>query len=157
MKKTAVLLAVLAGFAAACSVPADDAAPVQPAEGTAGTSASVPAKKTQPPIGLAATRATAKKSVLSDGGALTCVRVTVTNRTKKQLEINPLYFAITAADGTKHDASEALGDYEGQIDTMDLAPGERARGVVCVKGKFTAKTVSMTDTLLDTVARAEVS
>ncbi len=50
-----------------------------------------------------------------DGGALSCVKVTVTNQTKKQLEVNPLYFSITDSDSTKHDTSTALGDYEGQI------------------------------------------
>lgn len=62
------------------------------------------------PIKLTAKRARANKSVLSDGGALSCVKVTVTNRTKKQLQVNPLYFSITDTKNTKHDSSSALGE-----------------------------------------------
>lgn len=134
---------------------ATDPTPVQKAApGKAGAGA---AKKKAPPVKLTAKRAKAARSVLSDGGALSCVRVTVTNRTKKNLEINPLYFSITDTHGTKHDTSGALGDYEGQIDTTTLAPGENAKGVVCAKGKFTPRVVAMTNALFSEAARAEVS
>lgn len=109
------------------------------------------------PIKLRAKRATAARSILSDGGAMSCVRVTVTNQSKKSLPVNPLYFSITDTGGTKHDTSSALGDYEGQIDTMTLAPGENAKGLVCAKGKFTPKVLAMTNELFSDAARAEVS
>jgi hypothetical protein len=154
MRKLIILLAVTLGLATvACEPVAEDPAPVQ----GAGAKSGAPTKKAKPPIGLAAVRTTAEKSILSEGGALTCVKVTVTNRTKKNVEINPLYFAITGTDNVKRDASTALGEYEGQIDTTDIAPGEKAKGVVCVKGKFTPKLVSMTNPLFSTAARAEVS
>lgn len=115
------------------------------------------AAKKATPIKLAAKRAKAAKSILSDGSALSCVRVTVTNQSKKNLEVNPLYFSITDTKGTKHDVSEALADYEGQIGTTTLAPGENAKGMVCAKGKFTPKILAMTNELLSEAARAEVS
>jgi hypothetical protein len=115
------------------------------------------AKKKATPIKLAAKRTTASRSILSDGGVLSCVRVTVTNRSKKNLEVNPLYFSITDTKGTKHAVSTALGDYEGEIDTATLAPGENAKGLVCGKGKFTPKVLAMTNELLSEAARAEVS
>jgi hypothetical protein len=115
------------------------------------------AKKKATPIKLAARRASADKSILSDGGALSCVRVTVTNHSKKNLEVNPLYFSITDTKGTKHDVSDALADYDGQIGTTTLAPGENAKGMVCGKGKFTPKVLAMTNALLSEAARAEVS
>lgn len=156
MRKILTVLVIVPGLAlAGCAVP-EDPTPVQPAEqGDAGGKAK--ASKKAAPIGLAAKRTTAHKSMLSSGDALTCVKVTVTNRTKKQVEINPLYFAITGTDGTKHDASTALGEYDGQIDTMEIAPGEKAKGTVCVKGNFKPKTVSMTNPIFDTAARAEVA
>ena len=109
------------------------------------------------PIKLTAKRARAKKSVLSDGGALSCVKVTVTNQTKKQLDVNPLYFSITDTGNTKHDSSTALGDYDGQIATTELAPREKATGLVCAKGTFRPKIVAMTNPLFDEAARAQVT
>ena len=158
MKNLLAAAAILLGLATAtaCEPVAEDPAPVQGADAGGKTSGS-PSKKAKPPIGLKAKRVTAERSVLSDGGALSCVKVTVTNQRRKVVNVNPLYFAITDTSGTKHDASEALADYEGQIATTDLAPGEKATGVVCGKGKFTPKTISMTDELLSTTARATVS
>jgi flagellar hook assembly protein FlgD len=90
-------------------------------------------------------------------GALSCVKVTVTNQRKGNLAVNPLYFSITDSSGEKHESSDALGEYEGQIDTTTLAPGEKAKGLVCGKGKFTPAVVAMTDELLQEQARAEVA
>ena len=123
---------------------------VQPADqGEEGTSESVP-------VELSAKRAKAKKSVLSTGAALSCVRVTVTNRTEDNLEVNPLYFSITGANGTKHESSTALGEYENEIATTTLAPDENAKGVVCARGDFRPKIVAMADPFMSEMARAEV-
>ena len=154
MKKIAAMIALAVGallFGTACEVPAEEPTPVQGAAEGGESGKAKPA-----PIGLAAKRTAAQPSVLSSGGDLTCVKVVVTNNSKKVVNVNPLYFAITGTDGTKHDASTALGEYEGQIDTMDLAPGENAKGKVCVKGKFKPAQVSMTNELLSTAARAKV-
>lgn len=138
-----------------CEVPADEPVAVQSAEpGKKGGESKAP-KPT--PIKLQARRAKASASVLSDGSALSCVKITVTNQTSKQLEVNPLYFSIIDATGEKHDSSDALGDYEGQIATTELAPKEKVTGMVCGKGKFTPKQVAMTNPLFDEAARAEVS
>lgn len=159
MRNTAALALVLAVALplAGCAIPAADAPPVQPAEGDAGgDGASTPKGETA--IGLSAKRTTARKSVLSDAGALTCVAVTVTNRARdEQVKVNVLYFAITGTDGVKRNASTAHGDYEDAIDMMTLAPGEKARGKVCVAGEFTPATVSMTNPALETAARAQVA
>lgn len=149
-----VVAAVVVLALAGCKAEADPT-PVQSASpGNGGKAAAV---KKAVPIKLTAKHAKAARSVLSDGGALSCVRVTVTNQTKKNLHVNPLYFSVTDTGGTKHDASSALGDYEGQIDTATLAPGETAKGLVCAKGKFTPKVVAMTNELFSEAARAEVS
>jgi hypothetical protein len=50
-----------------------------------------------------------------------------------------------------------MGDYEGQVPTTSLAPGEKASGAVCARGDFTPKIVAMTDELLQEQARAEVA
>ncbi|MFI9099238.1 DUF4352 domain-containing protein [Streptomyces fildesensis] len=81
--------------------------------------------------------------------------VTVTNNSSKTINVNPLYFAITDANGTKHAAE--LGMDEDQIATVDLAPGENVIGTVTGKGKFKAKTVSFTDGLIGKAVRANVS
>lgn len=157
MRNTAALALALAVALplAGCAIPAADAPPVQPAEGGTGVDGT---PKGETAIGLSAKRTTAKKSVLSDAGALTCVTVTVTNRARDgQVKVNVLYFAITGTDGVKRNASTAHGDYEGAIDMMTLAPGEKARGKVCVAGRFTPATVSMTNPALETAARAQVA
>lgn len=151
MRKLITALTLTLGLAVvACEPVAEDPAPVQ--GGDAGAKSGTPTKKAKPPIGLKAKRTKAKRSVLDDGGPLTCVKVTVTNGTKKKLEVNPLYFAITGTDGVKHGTDDALGNYEGQIETMDIAPKEKASGIVCADGKFTPKKVSMTDAGWSTAA-----
>ncbi|MFI0371110.1 DUF4352 domain-containing protein [Actinomadura sp. 1N219] len=156
MKKIAALIALGVGLAlAGCAIPAEEPVAVQSAEAKGATGKA--SKKAKPPIGLTAKRTTAKRSILSDGGALSCVKVTVRNQGKKVVNVNPLYFAITDTGGTKHDAGSALGMYENQIETMDIAPGEKATGTVCASGKFRPKTVSMTNELLSTAARAAVA
>ncbi|NDU74144.1 DUF4352 domain-containing protein [Actinomadura sp. DSM 109109] len=154
MRTFMLFVAIIASLTAATACqPAEDAPPVQGTEGgTTGTATG----KADPPIGLAAKRTTAEPSALSEGGALTCVKATVTNNSSKKVEVNPLYFAITATDDVKHDVGDALGQYEGEIATTDIAPGEKAKGVVCAKGDFTPETLSMTNPLLSTTARAAV-
>lgn len=156
---TLPLLAVLA--VTGCEVPADDPVAVQSAEpdskgGKKDTDKDSKSGATDTPIKLQAKRAKASASILSSGDSLSCVRVTVTNQSKKNVAVNPLYFSITDTEGTKHDVGEALAEYEGQIDTTTLAPGENAKGLVCAKGKFTPKVVAMTNELLSEAARAEV-
>ena len=155
--RSLIAATIAAALALTACTPIDSATspPVQqasPGKGGKATSA-----KKAVPIKLTAKRAKAARSILSDGSAMSCVRVTVTNRSKKSLEVNPLYFSITDTKGTKHDSSSALGDYEGQVDTTTLAPGENAKGMVCAKGKFTPKVLAMTNELFSEAARAEVS
>jgi hypothetical protein len=157
LSKLAAIAAASVAVLAGCSIDTDPT-PVQPAEGSPGQNGKpAAAKKKAVPIKLRAKHATAARSVLSDGGAMACVRVTVTNQSRKNIEVNPLYFSITDTGGTKHDTSSALGDYEGEIDTTTLAPGENAKGLVCAKGKFRPRVLAMTNELLSEVARAEVS
>jgi uncharacterized protein DUF4352 len=152
MRIIAITTAALVALTLTGCKASTDPTPVQAASPNKAAAA-----KKATPIKLAAKRASTGKSILSDGGALSCVRVTVTNHSKKNLEVNPLYFSITDTKGTKHDVSDALGDYEGQIGTSTLAPGENAKGMVCGKGKFTPKVLAMTNELLSEAARAEVS
>src|SRR5690606_15739260 len=130
----------------------EEPTPVQPAE-----AAEKGSKKAKPPIGLKAKRAPAQHSALSDGSPLSCVKVVVTNNTKKVVPVNPMYFALTDTGGIKHDAASALGQYENSIDALDLQPREKATGLVCAPGNFRPKTVSMTNALFSTVARAQVT
>lgn len=157
MRKIIIGLGAVAVLTAGCNLNQDPVT-VQAADpGKSAAKSGGAAGKKVFPIKLTARRAHAAKSVLSDGGALSCVKVTVTNQTKKQLDINPLYFSITDTDNTKHDSTSALGQYEGQIDTTSLAPGEKATGVVCAKGNFRPKIVAMTNPLFSEAARAQVA
>lgn len=153
MRRSVIIAAPLLALATACAVPEDPTA-VQPAE--SGKASGKAAASKPVPVKLTAKGATAAKSALSTGGALSCAKVAVANQTKKNLEVNPLYFSITDSTGTKHDLTDALGEYEGQINTTTLAPGEKATGVVCGKGKWTPKVVAMTNPLFSEAARAEV-
>ncbi|MFJ3699532.1 DUF4352 domain-containing protein [Streptomyces sp. NPDC090052] len=106
------------------------------------------------PIVLTASSTTFRPSVLADGSAYTSVLVTIKNNGDKALDVNPLYFTITSADGTK--STSELGEDEKQIDTMKLSPGEKATGTVTAKGAFTAKYVTFTEGLIGDDVRAPV-
>ncbi|MGW3943647.1 DUF4352 domain-containing protein [Streptomyces phaeochromogenes] len=94
-------------------------------------------------------------SILADGTNYTSVKVTVTNNGDEPISVNPLYFAITDTGGTEHTAE--LGVDSGQIDTVDLAPGENMSGVITGKGRFTPKYVTYTDGLIGDSVRGDVS
>jgi hypothetical protein len=153
VKITVALLAAVGVVAlAGCKAPADKPTAIQSTESGKKHTASKPV-----PIKLVARRAKATKSVLSSGHPLSCVKVTVTNQTKKKLEVNPLYFSLTDTHGVKHDLSDALGEYEHQIGTVTLDPREKATGMVCGEGRFTPKVVAMTNPLFSEAARATVA
>ncbi|WP_026117759.1 DUF4352 domain-containing protein [Nocardiopsis alkaliphila] len=86
-------------------------------------------------------------SVLYDGGDHTSVFVTIENNSDDAIEVNPLYFAIVADDGTKKDTTGSLGMSESQIDTVTLNPGQRAEGVVTAEGDFTPASVEFEENL----------
>jgi hypothetical protein len=155
MRKIIVTLGVVAVLATGCNLEEDPVAVQSSDSGKPAAKSSAKGKTF--PIKLTAKRAHATKSILSDGGPLSCVKVTVTNQTKKQLEVNPLYFSITDTDDTKHDSASALGQYEDQIATLSLAPREKATGLICATGKFRPKTVAMTNPLFAEAARAQVA
>lgn len=155
--RTITVLGLLAAFAlTSCAVPAEEPVEVQPADKKgAGKNGAAPAKKVA--VKIVAKRTKAKTSVLSSGDVLSCVKVTVTNQRKGNLQVNPLYFSLVDTKGVKRDVAEAIAEYEGQVPTTSLAPGEKAKGTVCAKGRFTPKIVAMTDEIFREQARAEVS
>lgn len=157
MKRIIAAIALAALTLVGCQAADEKPAPVQPAD--AGTAAKVPAAKkaTASPIKIQAVKTRFRPSVLHSGGSFTSVKVTITNNTKSNLEINPLYFAITDSGGTKHDSSTGLGEDDQQIATIKLAPGEKATGSICAEGKFTPKTVSFTKDGFGDEARAAVA
>ncbi|HEU5027211.1 MAG TPA: hypothetical protein VFV01_19995 [Spirillospora sp.] len=108
------------------------------------------------PVKLNAKRAQPRDSVLDTGTPLSCVRVTVTNQSGDDVDVNPLYFSITDTGNTKHDAGSALGEYDGEVAATTLAPHENAKGLVCAEGHFQPKVVAMTDALFSEIARADV-
>jgi hypothetical protein len=156
MRKIIIAVGVAALLSAGCEA-AEDPVPVQSSGGAKAATGETKKGGGKVPIKLVAKRARAKKSVLSDGGAISCVKVQVTNQTKKQVEVNPLYFSITDTSDTKHDATSALGEYEGEIPTTSLAPGEKATGMICAKGRFQPKVIAMTNPLFSEAARAAVA
>lgn len=106
------------------------------------------------PIKVTATPTDFTPSILHSGGDYTSVEVKIVNDSDETIDVNPLYFAITDTDGTKHSAE--LGMDERQIDTVKLAPGENVTGVITGKGSFKAKTVTYTDGLIGDSVRADV-
>jgi hypothetical protein len=62
------------------------------------------------------------------GTRLVAVEITVSNAGAEAVSVNPLYTSLVDADGFVYEAELAARD--GQIDTLDLAPGERVRGWV---------------------------
>ena len=128
---------------------ADDKADTKPAAKPAEKSAE-PA-----PVEVTAKKTMFKPSILHDGGTFTSVQVTVTNNSDEKIDINPLYFSITDTDGSKHNAELAMD--ENQMDVMDLAPGEKATGVITGKGDFTPKYVTYKNGLFGDGVRGNVS
>lgn len=107
------------------------------------------------PVTVTAKAVAFKKSVLAQGDDYTSVQVTITNNSKSDIEVNPLYVTITDTDGGKHTVE--LGVDEDQLDAMTLAPGENATGTVTAKGTFDAKYVTYTDGLIGDSVRGDVS
>lgn len=99
------------------------------------------------PVVLTAEVADFVPSILHDGGDYTSVHVTVENNGDEAIEVNPLYFAIVADDGTKKDTTSALGMSESQIDTVTLDSGQRAEGVVTAEGAFAPASVEFEENL----------
>ncbi len=138
----------------------EPAGPAPAASSSAPTKAPEPAPSSAKPekkaaVVVTATKATFKPSILANGD-YTSVSVTVTNNSGKEISVNPLYFAITDTNGTKHSAELAVD--ENQIDTVKLAPGENLTGVITGKGAFTAKSVTYQEGLISRETfRADVS
>lgn len=63
-----------------------------------------------------------------DGKELQGVTVTLRNNTNKPLSVNPLNFRAVSKDGFVYPPD--LASCEGQIDTVNIAPGQAIRGVV---------------------------
>ncbi|MEU6575867.1 DUF4352 domain-containing protein [Streptomyces sp. NPDC046805] len=115
---------------------------------------SEPAAKAAP-VRITAKKTAFSKTILADSGNYTSVALTITNNSRKKVSVNPLYFAITDTDGTKHTAE--LGVDDKQIATADLAPGENISGTVTGKGRFTPKYVTFTEDLFGDPIRTDVS
>ncbi|MFF4445492.1 DUF4352 domain-containing protein [Streptomyces sp. NPDC001502] len=116
-------------------------------------SSAEPEKKAE--VVVAAKKTEFEKSIIAQGSDYTSVSVTVTNNSSKPINVNPLYFAITDSNGTKHVAE--LGVDKEQIATVELAPGENVTGAVTGKGSFTPKSVTYTDGLIGKSVRSDVS
>lgn len=147
---TVVFGLVAALFLTACA-PIDEPTAVQPAE----TKAAGGAKKAKPtPIKLTATKTPYRRAEFATGGPYSCAKVTVTNQTEGNVEVNPYGFAVTGVDGEKRQA--AVGVAKGEFDALTLAPGEKASGTVCAETKVAPKVVTFSEGLGET-ARAEVA
>jgi hypothetical protein len=148
-----LFLLLLGGCMAALSGDDLDGGAPQPAatqeEAGGGTAREEPAEETaaeepaaeEQDVVLTAEATEFTPSILHDGGDFTSVYVTVENNSDENVDVNPLYFALVADDGTKHDTSGGLGEDENQIDTLTLSPGQRAEGVVTAEGAFTPASV----------------
>ncbi|MFF5790238.1 DUF4352 domain-containing protein [Streptomyces sp. NPDC012693] len=106
------------------------------------------------PVTLTAAKAKFTPSVLHDGGAYTSVTVTITNRGDETISTNPLYFTITDTTGAKHAAE--LGMEKHQMDLLKLAKGEKATGIITVKGKISPAYVTFTEGMFGDGIRGDV-
>ncbi|MBD3544477.1 DUF4352 domain-containing protein [Streptomyces sp. JV180] len=132
---------------------AGDAKPGKSDDTKADAPKEEPAKKA--PVTVTGKQVDFKKSILAQDDNYTSVQVTITNNSKNDLDINPLYVTITDTDGSKHTAE--LGVDEDQLDTVKLSPGENVTGTITGKGKFNAKYVTYTDGLIGDSVRGNVS
>ncbi|MFD1832131.1 DUF4352 domain-containing protein [Streptomyces desertarenae] len=125
---------------AASSVPegsgAEGAGRERPREEPGGQAAA------EPPIRVTA-QATGFRPTVLARGQHTSVLVTVVNNGAEKVAVNPLYFEVTGSDGTKYDVELAAD--ERQIDTVELARGEKATGTVTVRGAVEPASVAFTN------------
>ncbi|MER5726920.1 DUF4352 domain-containing protein [Streptomyces sp. NPDC002138] len=154
-----VLIAAIGAVSGGSDKTAKPPAASQPANGVAPSKApqAAPSKAAEKKAAVAVVgkKTAFAKSVIAQDGEYTSVSVTVTNNSSKSINVNPLYFAITDTNGSKHTAE--LGADENQIATVELAPGENVTGAITGKGAFTPKTVWYTDGLIGTAVRGDVS
>nr|WP_246422329.1 DUF4352 domain-containing protein [Nocardiopsis mwathae] len=106
-------------------------------------------------VKLEAERTDFTPSALHTGGDFTSVKVTVTNDSDENVDVNPFYFSITDTDGTKRDASKGIIEEANSIDTVTLAPGENVTGAITAEGSFTPASVTL-DVLLGITVKADV-
>lgn len=155
-KPLTLALAAAVALTAACTPVEEQPPAVQPAatEGGKAAAGKAPSSKAAAtPIKLTAKRVAYPKQEFATGGPYSCVKAVITNQKKSALDVNPFFFAITGTDGEKRKGE--VGAAEGEFETLSLAPGEKASGVVCAETKVPAKLVTFSDGL-DEVARAEV-
>ncbi|WP_098025390.1 DUF4352 domain-containing protein [Streptomyces sp. st115] len=107
------------------------------------------------PVTVTAKAIAFEKSVLAQVDDYTSVQITITNNSKNDIDVNPLYVTITDTDGSKHTAE--LGVSEDELGAVRLAPGENVTGTVTGRGTFDAKYVTYTDGLLGDSVRGDVS
>ncbi|GAA3654467.1 DUF4352 domain-containing protein [Streptomyces chitinivorans] len=146
-----------AGGEESAEKPAASAAPKEPGGGEEKGEEKPreePEEEAPAQIQVTAEAADFRPTILADGEEYTSVLVTVVNNSAEKVGVNPLYFEVTAADGSKYDVELAAD--ERQIDTVELAEGEKVTGTVTVKGKIEPKTVTFTDGLFGDSIRADV-
>ncbi|MFI0350448.1 DUF4352 domain-containing protein [Actinomadura sp. 9N407] len=120
----------------------------------AGEQEAEPGKAT--PIKLTAKKTAFSPGILNNGGDFSCAKVALTNKTAKNLAVNPLDFSLTGTDGVKHDSFSGFGEHDEELGAVTLAPEEKATGAVCAEGDFTPDIVTFAPAFADG-ARAEVS
>ncbi|GAA2449241.1 DUF4352 domain-containing protein [Streptomyces macrosporus] len=106
------------------------------------------------PIAITAEKTDLRPTILADGEDYTSILVTVVNNDTEKVDVNPLYFEVTGADGAKYDVELAVD--ERQIDTVELAKGEKVTGAVTVKGTIEPKSVTFMNGLLGDTIKADV-
>ncbi len=151
-KSLAVLAFAVPLTLSACALPETPSA-VQPAEAGDGKPEDRRAGKV--PVKITAKRVAFKPGILNTGGKFSCAKVTVTNQTDKNLQVNPYFFEVTDATSEKKNA--AVGEAAGEFRDVTLSPGEKASGVVCADGASPIKEVSFERSGLGTRYRAAVS
>lgn len=114
-----------------------------PAQGPKPTEQSQPKAPTPVQISAQATPFDPSELALP-GMTYTSVQVVVTNTGDRPLDTNPLYFTITASDGTKYDTWAGLGMDSRELSSMSIQPGEKAKGTVTAEGEFRAAKVVFT-------------
>ncbi|WP_329308311.1 DUF4352 domain-containing protein [Streptomyces microflavus] len=153
-----ILIAIIAAVASGGD-DGNESSTTPPAATQGDTKKGEPKKEEEPakkaPVTVTAKQVDFKKSILADGDDYTSVQVTITNNSKNDLDINPLYVTITDTNGSKHTAE--LGVDEDQLDTVTLTPGENVTGTITGKGTFDAKYVTYTDGLIGDSVRGNVS
>ncbi|MFD8335528.1 DUF4352 domain-containing protein [Streptomyces solisilvae] len=91
-----------------------------------------------------------------DGEKYIGIEVVIANEGEDEVHVNQMYFAAKDSEGFKHEAEAVGTGSDKEIGDKQLAPGEKAKGVVVFKGDYKPVKIEFNDGMIGTTYSAPV-